>query len=578
MIHLPRQSVLVTTQTTLLALPVVLFLLAAWSRRWITDDGFIYLRVVDQITRGNGPVFNAGERVEAFTGPIWLGLLTLVDISLPWQLTWLTILLSLVCIGVGLGLAVAGAAILARRHAPHALLAPFGILVPLAMVAAWTFATSGLESPLVVAWLGACLFILARWATQDRPLPVYGAVLLGLGWLIRPELAVYSALFIVGVLVMQYRQDSWGARLRILIAAAALPAAYQLFRMGYYGTVVANSAIAKDASDANWLLGWLYASHFASPYWLWLALLIVLVGGYMPLARGLIQAQARRAVAVAALFVAGALLNALYIIGSGGDWLHGRLLLPALYALIMPVAVIPLIRAHTLAALIIPWVLICAFMLSPRFADDWGQWRSNITLEDYGWHAEGPRLTQFSEDGFYYDRGFALDFIRIDLPRPAPELEIPAAAIGGIGASGYALGPDWYLIDLWGLAEPLTARLISTPPADDAPFPFRLPGHEKPLPTVWLAAMITEPGSYPDPGTFPRRDNPLIPETTGETFRQQIDQARTVLECPPLKELSDAIRGPLDLRRFYLNVTGAWSRTWLRIPPDPDQAYEHLCP
>jgi len=84
----PCQTVL---QLSLAGIPLALFMLAAWWHRHINDDGFIYLRIVSQITQGNGPVFNAGERVEAFTGPLWLGLLTLVEITLPWRLEWLVI-------------------------------------------------------------------------------------------------------------------------------------------------------------------------------------------------------------------------------------------------------------------------------------------------------------------------------------------------------------------------------------------------------------------------------------------------------------------------------------------------------
>ena len=38
-----------------------------YQRRWVTEDAFISLRVVQQVLAGNGPVFNAGERVEAYT-------------------------------------------------------------------------------------------------------------------------------------------------------------------------------------------------------------------------------------------------------------------------------------------------------------------------------------------------------------------------------------------------------------------------------------------------------------------------------------------------------------------------------
>ena len=57
-------------QAALLAAPVAFLAVVGWTHRWMTDDGFIYLRVVQQIQDGNGPVFNVGERVEVYTGRI----------------------------------------------------------------------------------------------------------------------------------------------------------------------------------------------------------------------------------------------------------------------------------------------------------------------------------------------------------------------------------------------------------------------------------------------------------------------------------------------------------------------------
>jgi len=53
----------------------VLFGWASWQRRWIADDGLIVLRTVRNMLAGNGPVFNAGERVEANTSTAWTYLL-----------------------------------------------------------------------------------------------------------------------------------------------------------------------------------------------------------------------------------------------------------------------------------------------------------------------------------------------------------------------------------------------------------------------------------------------------------------------------------------------------------------------
>ena len=57
---------------------LIAFTAAAWAHRNVIDDGRIYFRVVQQIAVGHGPSsLHAGERVEAFTSPLWLGVLTL---------------------------------------------------------------------------------------------------------------------------------------------------------------------------------------------------------------------------------------------------------------------------------------------------------------------------------------------------------------------------------------------------------------------------------------------------------------------------------------------------------------------
>jgi len=51
-------------------IPALLFGGLVWAHRWICDDGFIYLHVADNLLSGLGPVFNPGERVEAYTSPL----------------------------------------------------------------------------------------------------------------------------------------------------------------------------------------------------------------------------------------------------------------------------------------------------------------------------------------------------------------------------------------------------------------------------------------------------------------------------------------------------------------------------
>ncbi len=566
-------------QCGLLVTPLIIFAWLGWRNRWIVDDGYIFLRIVDQITRGNGPVFNAGERVEAFSSALWQALLVLADLAIPLRLEWLAVLLGIALSVGGLALAMAGAAKIIRLYQPDALLLPFGILLPLSVFVAWRFASSGMETGLVLGWLGACLYVLACWARDASRLTWPAAMLIGLGWLVRPELALFSALFIATVLLLQWRQDSWRDRLLTLLAAGLIPVSYQIFRMGYYGSLVPNPALTKDAADIYWAEGWLYLLDFANTYWLWLALLILLMGAYLPLVWGLWQQRAHRALAVAGVFVIAGLLQALYITVIGGDWLHGRLLLPAFYALALPVAIIPLARTHALAVLIVPWALASAISLRPPPPQITDMvvlpTHNHVLIETRGWGQQSLRQQRLERaGGFHADVVLGMRFQPIESATPGPYLRLPGISARVLGLPPYALGPDWHVIDALGLAHHITARMEVTPSLSFFP---RKAGHKKSLPVVWLAAMITAEDSQPDPAEFPGAFNPLIPDTHGDEFQRQVEIVRMVLKCPALSELHAAVTEPLDWQRFVANFTGAWTRTRLTIPPHPDHAWQKFC-
>src|SRR5262249_32416135 len=124
----------------------------------------------------------------------------------------------------------------------------------------------------------------------------------------------------------------------LLAAAAVLPLAYEIFRAGYYGALVPLPALAKSASAARWRRGALYLLDVVWPYALWLPIAILV---------GLASAARRRRpaagpdVVLAAAPLASAGLMALYVVRVGGDFMHARLLLPALFIGLCPVMVVP---------------------------------------------------------------------------------------------------------------------------------------------------------------------------------------------------------------------------------------------
>jgi len=73
----------------LLAVPAAFIVWMGWCHRWTADDGFINFRIVRHIVDGHGPVFNTGQRVEVGTSPLWLAVLSMLDLLLPFRLEWI---------------------------------------------------------------------------------------------------------------------------------------------------------------------------------------------------------------------------------------------------------------------------------------------------------------------------------------------------------------------------------------------------------------------------------------------------------------------------------------------------------
>ena len=137
-----------------LAAPVVALAVLAWVHRSMYYDGYIYLHVVANILAGHGPVFNQGQRVEAFTSPVWTAILWAFAVATAFPLTDVAVDLGVLLTAGGLALAVVGSTRLARRAEPGTFVLPIGAVVFMAVPAVWSLATLGLETGLVFFWTG----------------------------------------------------------------------------------------------------------------------------------------------------------------------------------------------------------------------------------------------------------------------------------------------------------------------------------------------------------------------------------------------------------------------------------------
>ena len=260
----------------------------------------------------------------------------------------------------------------------------------------------------------------------------------------------------------------------------------------------------------------------------------------------------------------------------GGDYVHARLLMPALFALCAPVAVIPATRRYVGALLVAPWVVVSVLVFRPPQLFDgpraegatgatelWGR----VTFAQYGWGPHGPHRRWYTGPHLYVqDRPIRRDYKRVDVP-VAASVPLPTAVLRAVGLPSAAMGPHLHVLDAFGLGDSFTAHLeIARRPNDGS----RLPGHEKPLPSVWIVARLTPEGSPAQARDFADRTVPLIPTTTGAAFDEQVAWARAALRCGDISRLMQSSEGAFGLHRFATNFIGAFRNTQIRIPPDPE--------
>ncbi|MGB8406987.1 MAG: flagellar motor control protein ZomB [Mycobacterium sp.] len=609
-----------------------LFGWGAWERRWIADDGLIVLRTVRNLLAGNGPVFNVGERVESNTSTLWTYLVTVgAWIGGSVQLEYVVLTMALILSVSGLVFMMLGTG---RLYAPglrgrRALLLPAGAVIYLAVPPARDFATSGLENGLVMAYLGALWWTMVCWSQAPRVdradrseqshtdanstsvrFDAALAALAGLSVLVRPELALIGGAALV---MMLLAASGRRRRLVIVVAGGLLPVAYQIFRMGYYGLIVPITALAKDATGSKWSQGLEYLTNFNRPYLLWVplvlaaALAIVLFvthsrpwwgqsvpRGYRSLAR-----RVQSPTAVVIFMVGSGLLQGLYWLRQGGDFMHGRVLLVPLMCLMTPVAVIPIVLpdgkniarevgyalAGTTTAL---WLAIVGWSIwaanSPglgfdatrvtysgivderRFYSQATGHAHPLTAADY---LDYPRMRAVLEaidntpvgalllPSGNYDQWDVVPAMPPPVPVPGPKAPPPppnwfekgphTVFFTNLGMMGMNLPLEVRVIDQIGLANPLAAH---TERLNDARI-----GHDKDLFPDWAVAE----------GPF-LREHPWIPPYIDEDW---VNQAAVALTCPDTEAMLNSVRGPMDAHMFFSNLVNAFDFSQYRIDRVP---------
>lgn len=461
-------------RTALAAAACVAF--AAWvlAKAWTADDAYITFRTCDNWLHGYGPRFNPAERVQAFTHPLWMFVMTAAAaVTHEYYYTSLF---------VGWGLSVLAVGCVARWVAPP-LPAAAAVVILTASRAFSDFSTSGLENPLTHLLLAG--FLVAYFRPGRRRVLHLSALAalvmvgrLDAGWLVLP--AVASA--------------AWQNRSRVPWRELALGFAplwlWEVFSVVYYGELLPNSALAKLTTGiGGGELARQGARYFTNSL------------HHDPVTLTAIAA----AIAVAAwrrdtpsvVLAVGIVLQLVWVLCVGGDFMSGRFLTAPLFVAVAVLARVPMrpVVAGAVAAAALcagGWSLVRTGFTDARYrtdpyamvpadgiVDERMFYDHKVALRHAHGRAVWPNPDAISEartllDAWWLDpwsstvkRWGIVEATERWPPHGKSDLKgvpyRPVVVRGAIGYLAFDLGPEVHVLDFHGLADPLLARLPIAP-------------------------------------------------------------------------------------------------------------------
>lgn len=415
------------------------FLLAFVTYYTLGEDAFISFRYAENLARGRGLVYNAGEWVEGYSNLLWVLLLAPFDwlgIRLHVAARVLSTILFAALVVAGWWL---GRTLTADRWPRWA-----GAWIPVALALEpylHFHDDRGLETTAYAALLGMSLFAVAL-----RRFMI-AAALAGLATIIRPEGIGFALVLLPAVYTAGEAPEAWRRCLRFALVPLGLFIAQVLFRRIAYHEWVPNTVIAKHPSGSGFreVLA-LICSHAFVP-------IIGAVGcalalrdrGLRPLATGSLCTMAA---AILFQVKAGALLN------EGFRYLI-PLMVPSVVGTWLLILAAPA-RARLYAAgpllLLFP-VTIFTSNEADLFRGNGDARRSQVVVRIF----EKPTWNLRERWRWYLSDPV---FINAEVGRWTADALPPGTVIAAdqMGQLGYYAGPDRTIIDLLGLMDRRIAR------------------------------------------------------------------------------------------------------------------------
>ncbi len=424
-----------------------------FAQSWVSEDAYITFRVIDNFVQGYGLRWNITERVQAYTHPLWLLL------HLPFALIWsnlfqINIALSLICSSAAVGIVL-----LTFRKS-------FGVtfvcfMLPLFLSKCFiNYSGSGLETSLSFLLFAMLGYAITHW--QERALfPFALALITSLLLLNRLDHIILIAPLLLLLSVQHYKKLFCFRGLLMLFCGALPLICWFGFSLFYYGFFFPNTKYAKLDTGLPFSE---YLSQGGQYVFIWLT---QDTASALTLVFAVILGLWRKSLTTKAISI-GILINIVYIITVGGDYMMGRFFAVIFFAACwVLLAAAPRLKPDLLFAA--ATALSLAYTTSYFVRDIRSSCEACVPIigrvMDARFTFGGNALfTSFwppkmRPEGQYK---FAEDGRKIGEENPTP-----GKPLMYVGMQGYYAGSKIIFIDELGLADPLLARL---PARTDRPF------------------------------------------------------------------------------------------------------------
>lgn len=442
-------------KTNWILIPLMfLFFIILIITAWLSDDAYITLRTVDNFINGYGLTWNIGERVQAFTHPLWTILLVVFQF-ITREVYFTSIILST-------GISLLTFYILISRlsvSASNSIIAGLILVFSKAFV---DYSTSGLENPL--SHLLIVLFYVVYFNPGLGQKKIFTlALIISFAALNRLDIII---IFLPSLFLIAYKIKDRIKCFAIVLAGLIPFFLWELFSIFYYGFPFPNTAFAKlnTGVSRSGLIeqGFLYLldSLYMDPL-TFFSLIILLL---LPIVKR------KRELLTISL---GTVLYLVYLVYIGGDFMSGRFLTAPLISGIVILSRVK-IKSNTLLLLLSASVIVLGFFsprpnflsspsysLGPkiingfRFGPTIIGLNNGITDERF-WYYENTGLLNNLFENKVEKHPWAVHGKEINLNKN--EVVIKST----VGLLGFHAGRTTHIVDQYALTEPLLSKLPAT--------------------------------------------------------------------------------------------------------------------